>query len=104
MKKFNFFCKVLQLLERGNNRRSQSATGANANSSRSHAVLQVLISSRGRDGETYVSRKAKLSLVDLAGSERAAKTNNRGKVTENNKERERKSPKKSRKRSKEKKA
>lgn len=62
----------------GNSRRAQSATGLNANSSRSHAVLQVIISSRNRVGDTLVARRAKLSLIDLAGSERASKTGNRG--------------------------
>eukprot|EP01127_Copromyxa_protea_P005280 TRINITY_DN15230_c0_g1_i1.p1 TRINITY_DN15230_c0_g1~~TRINITY_DN15230_c0_g1_i1.p1 ORF type:complete len:805 (-),score=119.08 TRINITY_DN15230_c0_g1_i1:73-2127(-) len=71
--------EVLTLLEEGNLRRCQSPTDANAQSSRSHAILQVMVHSRNRTGNvTAAVRSAKLSLVDLAGSERAAKTNNRG--------------------------
>ena len=72
--------EVFRMLERGNQRRTQSATEANAQSSRSHAVLQVTL--RRRDLETGKTasrvRVAKLSLIDLAGSERAAVSKNRG--------------------------
>ncbi|CDJ56724.1 kinesin motor domain-containing protein, putative [Eimeria maxima] len=68
--------QALLLLFEGNSRRTQEATNANQTSSRSHAVLQVNVILRGRDGEeTQVS---KLSLVDLAGSERASQTSNHG--------------------------
>ncbi|KAJ0400196.1 hypothetical protein P43SY_009513 [Pythium insidiosum] len=83
---------VMKLLRRGNKHRSQEATAANAVSSRSHAVLQVLVEQRDKDstndgfgvdpdrGGTMTStvKYGKLSLVDLAGSERAAVTQNRG--------------------------
>ena len=70
---------IMDLLRRGNRNRSQEATGANAYSSRSHAVLQVRIEQRDRaPGTEEHVKTGKLSLVDLAGSERASKTNNRG--------------------------
>lgn len=71
--------EVFSMLERGNTRRTQSATEANAQSSRSHAVLQVTIrSSEITSGTHSRQRVAKLSLIDLAGSERAAVSKNRG--------------------------
>ena len=71
---------VFRILERGNTRRTQSATDANSQSSRSHAVLQVGLRMKDRDGDRQGSRirLAKLSLIDLAGSERAAVSKNRG--------------------------
>uniref|UniRef100_A0A8V1AIN5 Kinesin-like protein n=1 Tax=Gallus gallus TaxID=9031 RepID=A0A8V1AIN5_CHICK len=65
--------EVLQLLLRGNQRRTQEPTAANHTSSRSHAVLQVTVRPRGRG-----LRCGRLQLIDLAGSERAAWTQNRG--------------------------
>ncbi|CAM9642672.1 unnamed protein product [Ectocarpus sp. 8 AP-2014] len=72
--------EVLDLLRQGNANRRTEATGANQVSSRSHAVLQVVVT---RTLENAVSgnrsvRESKLSLIDLAGSERASATNNRG--------------------------
>eukprot|EP00076_Gallus_gallus_P031962 XP_024997500.1 kinesin-like protein KIF19 isoform X4 [Gallus gallus] len=65
--------QVLQLLLRGNQRRTREPTAANHTSSRSHAVLQVTVRPRGRG-----LRCGRLQLIDLAGSERAAWTQNRG--------------------------
>jgi hypothetical protein len=71
--------QVLQLLAKGNMNRSQSPTDANAQSSRSHAVLQIKIEQRDRTASILTNvRFAKLSLIDLAGSERASVTKNRG--------------------------
>ena len=71
--------EVMQLLHQGNAKRSQAATAANEVSSRSHAVLQVVVENRDRAPGTVANIKVgKLSLVDLAGSERAANTKNRG--------------------------
>lgn len=70
---------VMALLQRGNARRSQHATAANENSSRSHAVLQIIVETReSAEGTAAQINIGKLSLVDLAGSERAANTKNRG--------------------------
>lgn len=71
--------EVMTLLHQGNARRSQAATAANEVSSRSHAVLQVLVESKDRAPGTVANIKVgKLSLIDLAGSERAANTKNVG--------------------------
>ncbi|ORX54370.1 kinesin-domain-containing protein [Hesseltinella vesiculosa] len=56
---------LLQIFDHGSRSRSTGQTGANDNSSRSHAVLQVLL----RDKESK-SIHGKLSFIDLAGSER----------------------------------
>ncbi|SCU95388.1 LADA_0G15346g1_1 [Lachancea dasiensis] len=70
---------VMDLVIRGNNNRTTSATDANETSSRSHAVLQVHIAQRNRTAELKEDQKfATLSLIDLAGSERASATKNRG--------------------------
>ncbi|KAM0720288.1 hypothetical protein Q7P37_004424 [Cladosporium fusiforme] len=71
--------EVMDMVITGNGNRTQSPTEANATSSRSHAVLQVNISSKSRD--TAVNEPvvmATLSIIDLAGSERASATKNRG--------------------------
>ncbi len=71
--------EIMQLLHQGNSKRSQAATAANEVSSRSHAVLQVVVESRDRaPGVVDNIKVGKLSLIDLAGSERAANTQNRG--------------------------
>eukprot|EP00951_Prasinocladus_malaysianus_P032227 scaffold312721_cov47-Prasinocladus_malaysianus.AAC.1 len=65
------------LLQEGNRRRKTDSTGANATSSRSHAVLEVRVNRKPRNGRGKPI-PGKLCLVDLAGSERAAETDNRG--------------------------
>ncbi|XP_065591714.1 kinesin-like protein KIF19 [Cyrtonyx montezumae] len=67
--------EVLQLLQRGSQRRIQEPTATNHASSRSHAVLQLTV--RGRERGRGL-RCGRLLLIDLAGSERAAWTQNRG--------------------------
>ena len=70
---------VMELLHQGNARRSQASTAANEVSSRSHAVLQVVVECKDRAPGTVANIKVgKLSLIDLAGSERAANTKNTG--------------------------
>ena len=71
--------ELLALIEKGQTNRTTHATEANDESSRSHAICQILF----RDPST--SRlKGKLSLVDLAGSERGSdtKSHNRQRRTE----------------------
>jgi kinesin family member 18/19 len=63
----------------GNMHRTQETTGANACSSRSHAILQITVESKDKySGIEAEIKVGKLSLIDLAGSERAARTYNRG--------------------------
>jgi len=71
--------EVMELLTRGNKNRVTESTGANATSSRSHAVLQITVEQRDKVSNTsHEVRIGKLSLIDLAGSERATVTDNRG--------------------------
>eukprot|EP01083_Nonionella_stella_P287816 979805_1 len=67
---------ILELLQKGNKNRTTESTAANTHSSRSHAVLQVVI--QNKDLMTDTVKIAKLNMIDLAGSERASITSNRG--------------------------
>ena len=58
---------MLNLVELGNSCRTSGQTSVNAHSSRSHAVFQIILKSRGK-------LHGKFSLVDLAGNERGADT------------------------------
>lgn len=70
---------IMDLLERGNRNRTTEPTAANITSSRSHAILQVVVEIMERgQGPTASIQVGKLSLIDLAGSERASVTNNKG--------------------------
>lgn len=77
--------EVMQLLHRGNKARTMEPTAANKTSSRSHALLSVMIkqvSHRVQDDGQRVRNKMKqgrLFMIDLAGSERAKQTKNEGK-------------------------
>jgi kinesin family protein 18/19 len=75
----NTYDQVIDFILQGNRRRKTEATMANAVSSRSHAVLQLVVkhSFRQENGRE-ATIESKLSLIDLAGSERASATNNRG--------------------------
>eukprot|EP00003_Mantamonas_plastica_P011131 TRINITY_DN2072_c0_g1_i1.p2 TRINITY_DN2072_c0_g1~~TRINITY_DN2072_c0_g1_i1.p2 ORF type:complete len:346 (-),score=137.25 TRINITY_DN2072_c0_g1_i1:443-1480(-) len=66
---------VMEVIDHGNNVRSTGSTGANADSSRSHAILQM----RLKEGKK--STGGKFSFIDLAGSERAADTFNNNRQT-----------------------
>jgi kinesin family protein 18/19 len=71
--------EVISLLRMGNRNRTTEATAANETSSRSHAVLQIVVERRERTADTQqLVRVGKLSLIDLAGSERASVTQNSG--------------------------
>ncbi|KAG0218460.1 Kinesin-like protein kif24 [Mortierella sp. GBA43] len=58
---------LMQVFEYGNNARSTGSTNANADSSRSHAIMQVVLRDRASR-----NMEGKLSFIDLAGSERGA--------------------------------
>ncbi|KAL5335240.1 kinesin motor domain-containing protein [Aspergillus crustosus] len=75
--------QLLRVIARGDHARRTSSTQFNARSSRSHAVVQIVVESRERvpAGTTQDRRSglapggvrvSTLSLIDLAGSERAA--------------------------------
>lgn len=71
--------EVMDLIVLGNENRTLSPTEANAASLRSHAVLQINVTSRSRTASLDQEHTfATLSIIDLAGSERAAATKNRG--------------------------
>lgn len=82
--------QLLRVIARGDHARRTSSTQFNARSSRSHAVVQIVVESReripgsGAMAENKRSgivpggvRVSTLSLIDLAGSERAAETKER---------------------------
>ncbi|XP_057572278.1 kinesin-like protein KIF2B [Hippopotamus amphibius kiboko] len=60
---------LLNLVALGNSCRTSGQTSVNAHSSRSHAVFQIILKSRGK-------LHGKFSLVDLAGNERGTDTAN----------------------------
>ncbi|KAG2727084.1 hypothetical protein I3843_01G139100 [Carya illinoinensis] len=82
---------VKEYIERGNAARSTGSTGANEESSRSHAILQLVVkkhsevkeSKRSNDGNESKSAKVvgKISFIDLAGSERGADTTDNDRQT-----------------------
>ena len=61
----------MQIIDLGNSVRTIGATGANDDSSRSHAILQINL----YDDSTK-KLHGKMSFIDLAGSERGADTMN----------------------------
>ncbi|XP_076027020.1 kinesin-like protein KIF13B isoform X2 [Genypterus blacodes] len=67
---------IESLMSEGNKSRTVAATNMNEESSRSHAVFNVILTHTLMDIRSGTSgeKVSKLSLVDLAGSERAAKT------------------------------
>jgi len=67
---------LMHIIDYGNKVRVTGSTGANENSSRSHAVLQINL----RDINKNEKIHGKMSFIDLAGSERGAD------VTDTNKE------------------
>ncbi|CAL5326980.1 unnamed protein product [Camellia sinensis] len=70
--------EVMALLQHGNQNRTTEPTRVNETSSRSHAILQVVVEYRVKDASNnVVNRVGKLSLIDLAGSERALATDQR---------------------------
>ncbi len=82
--------QLLRVIHRGDTARRTSSTQYNARSSRSHAVVQIVVESRERvpgNGSLRESKRvamlsggvrvSTLSLIDLAGSERAAEDKER---------------------------
>lgn len=67
---------IMRLMEEGSAQRATGSTGANEWSSRSHAVMQLILTERGA---TKVH--GKISFIDLAGSERGADTYHNDKKT-----------------------
>lgn len=73
---------IRELIEKGNATRSTGTTGANEESSRSHAILQLAIKRSVDGNESKPARVVgKLSFIDLAGSERGADTTDNDKQT-----------------------
>ncbi|GAB2266653.1 Kinesin-like protein KIN-13A [Dionaea muscipula] len=82
---------VKEYIEKGNATRSTGSTGANEESSRSHAILQLVVKKhsevkdtrRNMDGNEAKSGKVvgKISFIDLAGSERGADTTDNDRQT-----------------------
>ncbi|KAA0059297.1 kinesin-13A [Cucumis melo var. makuwa] len=71
-----------ELIEKGNATRSTGTTGANEESSRSHAILQLAVKNSVSGKESKPPRLVgKLSFIDLAGSERGADTTDNDKQT-----------------------
>ena len=71
--------ELLELILKGNQKRTMAETSTNQFSSRSHAILQISVEStcNNSKGNTEVWN-SKLSLVDLAGSERASINDTKG--------------------------
>uniref|UniRef100_A0A8C1QVE1 Kinesin family member 2A n=1 Tax=Cyprinus carpio TaxID=7962 RepID=A0A8C1QVE1_CYPCA len=65
---------VLKLIEMGNSCRTSGQTSANAHSSRSHAVFQIILRRKGKMHGNF-------SLIDLAGNERGADTSSADRQT-----------------------
>ncbi|KAI4372490.1 hypothetical protein MLD38_010712 [Melastoma candidum] len=83
---------VKEFIERGNAARSTGSTGANEESSRSHAILQLVVKkhaeikeSKRNSSDANDSKSGKLvgkmSFIDLAGSERGADTTDNDRQT-----------------------
>jgi kinesin family protein 2/24 len=69
--------ELMEVIEYGLNSRTTGITGANVDSSRSHAILQICLKdaqSRGKDDASRAREHGKISFIDLAGSERGADT------------------------------
>nr|XP_043627663.1 kinesin-like protein KIN-13A [Erigeron canadensis] len=84
---------VKEYIERGSGARSTGSTGANEESSRSHAILQLVVKKHNEVKDTRIRRNnddndtkggkvvGKISFIDLAGSERGADTTDNDRQT-----------------------
>lgn len=65
--------ELMEVIEYGLNSRTTGVTGANVDSSRSHAILQISLKDPQRPEEDgRLKEHGKVSFIDLAGSERGA--------------------------------
>ena len=76
---------ALEILHAGGRRRQTASTLMNSESSRSHAIFQVMVTRRclvaagaGEEEPRLITTTSKVSLVDLAGSERLKRTGAEG--------------------------
>lgn len=66
---------LMEVIDIGLASRTTGVTGANVDSSRSHAILQIsLRDNRAKDNDGKFKEHGKISFIDLAGSERGADT------------------------------
>jgi len=67
--------ELMEVIEAGLTSRTTGVTGANVDSSRSHAILQICLRDiRGKEEGGKLKEHGKISFIDLAGSERGADT------------------------------
>lgn len=71
---------VKEYIDKGNQSRSTGSTGANEESSRSHAILQLVVK-KTQEGKEVSRVVGKISFIDLAGSERGADTTDNDRQT-----------------------
>ncbi|XP_051943236.1 kinesin-like protein KIF2C isoform X1 [Hippocampus zosterae] len=69
--------EVIKMIQLGSASRTFGQTSANANSSRSHAILQIIL----RRNDRATTLHGKFSLVDLAGNERGIDVNSNDRAT-----------------------
>nr|XP_057924624.1 kinesin-like protein KIF2C isoform X2 [Doryrhamphus excisus] len=69
--------EVIKMIQQGSAARTFGQTSANANSSRSHAVLQIVLRRNNRTNTLH----GKFSLVDLAGNERGTDVSSNDRAT-----------------------
>ncbi|KAM3865637.1 kinesin-like protein KIF2C [Diretmus argenteus] len=68
---------VIKLIEMGSGCRTSGQTSANSNSSRSHAILQIVLRRNDRAAKLH----GKFSLIDLAGNERGTDVSSNDRTT-----------------------
>merc|ERR1719284_2057145 len=68
--------ELMEVIEFGLNSRTTGVTGANVDSSRSHAILQICLKDVQNKEDGKLKEHGKISFIDLAGSERGADHNN----------------------------